>query len=75
MKPILERPGGTARDVAQCPEVAAILEKYNQWVAAQGYPSANYIIITLYNNGQDCIPEHSDKTIDFDENSIVYSIV
>eukprot|EP01047_Picozoa_sp_COSAG01_P101347 COSAG01_NODE_31095_length_603_cov_202.666667_2_plen_120_part_00 len=58
-------------DVAQCPEVASILEKYNQWVAAQGYPSANYIIITLYNNGQDCIPEHSDKTDDFDENSLL----
>eukprot|EP01047_Picozoa_sp_COSAG01_P002902 COSAG01_NODE_81_length_27820_cov_22.659753_18_plen_79_part_00 len=36
-----------------------------------GHPSANYIIITLYYNGQDCIPEHSDKTDDFDENSLL----
>ena len=58
-------------DVAQCPEVAAILVKYNQWVASKGFPCANYVILTLYNDGQDCIPEHSDKTIDFDENSLL----
>jgi hypothetical protein len=58
-------------DVAQCPEVAAILNKYNRWVASKGFPSANYVIITLYNDGQDNIPEHSDKTVDFDENSLL----
>ena len=57
--------------VADCPEIAEILEKYNKFAASNQFPAANYIIVTIYKNGQDHIDEHSDKTKDFDDNSLL----
>jgi hypothetical protein len=36
-----------------------------------GFPAANYVIIALYQNGKDCITEHSDKTKDSDPDSLL----
>ena len=65
------RIGLLTADVADCPEIAEILEKYNEYAASKQFPAANYIIVTIYQNGQDHIDEHSDKTKDFDDNSLL----
>lgn len=65
------RIGLLTADVGECPEIAEILEKYNEFAASKQYPAANYIIVTIYENGQDHIDEHSDKTKDFDDNSLL----
>jgi len=45
--------------VEQCPEVLPLADRYDEWAAARGLPSANHYIATRYSDGKDCIGWHS----------------
>ena len=48
-------------DAATCPELAPPADKYDEWVATVGYPSANHYIVTRYADGAHSIGYHFDK--------------
>ena len=48
-------------DVAACPELAPLADKYDEWAASVGYPSANHYIVTRYEDGSHNIGYHFDK--------------
>ena len=48
-------------DVATCPELAPLADKYDEWTATVGYPSANHYIVTRYKDGSHNIGYHFDK--------------
>ena len=57
--------------VEQCPEVLPLADRYDEWVAARGYPTANHYIATRYSNGKDNIGWHSDKDDDIAPGSLI----
>ena len=57
--------------VEQCPEVLPLAVRYDEWVAARGYPTANHYIATRYSNGKDNIGWHSDKDNDIAPGSLI----
>jgi len=58
-------------DVAICPELAPLAEKYDEWVATVGYPSANHYIVTRYEDGAHSIGYHFDKAKSIAPNSLI----
>ena len=57
--------------VEQCPEVLPLADRYDEWVAARGLPSANHYIATRYSDGKDNIGWHSDKDNDIAPGSLI----
>ena len=45
----------------QCPEVAALVPRYDAWCQKVGAQNANQVIVTAYRNGDANIGAHSDK--------------
>ena len=58
-------------DVATCPEVAPIADKYDAWCDQVGAPNANHYIVTSYEDGQHSIGWHFDKPSSIDPNSLI----
>ena len=48
-------------DVAASPELAPLANRYDEWAASVGYPSANHYIVTRYADGAHSIGYHFDK--------------
>ena len=57
--------------VEQCPEVLPLADRYDEWVAARGHPTANHYIVTRYSDGNDHIGWHSDKPRDIAPGSLI----
>ena len=45
----------------KCPEVAALVPRYDAWAKQAGAQAANQVIVTAYRNGDANIGAHSDK--------------
>jgi alkylated DNA repair dioxygenase AlkB len=58
-------------DVAMCPEVAPVTDKYDVWCDQFGAPHANHYIITCYEDGRHSIGWHFDKPESIDANSLI----
>lgn len=58
-------------DVAACPELAPLADKYDEWVATVGYPNANHYIVTRYEDGKHSIGYHFDKEQSIAPNSLI----
>ena len=58
-------------DLAACPEVLPIADRYDNWVKQQGYPEANHYIITEYSDGDHQIGYHYDKPMSIHPNSLI----
>ena len=48
-------------DVADCPEVRGIWDKYDAWCDSMNVPRANHGIVTVYSDGSMNIDYHYDK--------------
>ena len=57
--------------VEQCPEVLPLADRYDEWAAARGHPTANHYIVTRYSDGNDHIGWHSDKPRDIAPGSLI----
>ena len=62
---------GATADVAECPEVAPLADRYDAFARAQGKPDANHFIVTRYKDGSDGIGWHFDKAADIVEGSLI----
>ena len=51
-------------DVAGCPEVAPIADKYDEWAGKVGAKPADHYIVTKYKDGSHDIGYHFDKPVD-----------
>lgn len=58
-------------DVAKCPEVSPIADRYDQWVDGLGASRANHYIITRYADGQHHIGFHFDKPKSIQKGSLI----
>ena len=48
-------------DVAKCPELQPVWDKYDEWTDSLNAPRANHAIVTHYKDGNHSIGWHSDK--------------
>ena len=58
-------------DVAACPELAPLADRYDEWAASVGYPNANHYIVTRYEDGAHSIGYHFDKDQSIEPNSLI----
>ena len=58
-------------DVADCPEVRGIWDKYDAWCDSMNVPRANHGIVTVYNTGSMNIDYHYDKMKTIASNSLI----
>ena len=58
-------------DVERTPELALVVEKYNELAEADGFPAANHIIMTHYVDGEHNIGMHYDKPISIQKKSLI----
>ena len=58
-------------DVADCPEVRGIWDKYDAWCDSMNVPRANHGIVTVYSDGSMNIDYHYDKKKTIAEDSLI----
>lgn len=58
-------------DVARCAELQPVADRYDEWCARVGYPSANHYIVTRYADGQHSIGWHFDKPTSIEPGSLI----